>query len=153
MSEEKRELVICRGLQGSGKSTFAQKYISEAPTTRTRINRDTIRHNYYNSYWGEGVDEDSVTLIELSIAATIMTQHKRDIVVDNTGLKEESVIPYLRLAEIWGYEVRFEDFEVDLDELIRRDGIRDKPVTEAVIRMYHDKYLVDGKLPPVPTLP
>jgi predicted kinase len=146
------KLILCRGLQASGKSTFAENFILQSPETRTRINRDNIRHSYYNSYWGESVDEDGVTHIELAIAESIMRDGKRDIVVDNTNFKFESVFPYLFLAAQHGYEVEFKDFNVELDELLRRDALREKSVGESVIRGYHAKYVKDGKFPPIPVL-
>lgn len=148
-----RKLILCRGLQASGKSTATEAFVAESPTTRTRINRDNIRFQYFNSYWGESVDEDAVTAIEMTIAQALMIKAKRDIMVDNTNLKDEAVLPYLILADRWGYEVEFRDFNVDLDELLRRDTAREKSVGEAVIRSYHDKYVVDGKLPSIPVLP
>jgi predicted kinase len=151
-SPESRTLTLCRGLQGSGKSTFAELYISESPATRTRINRDNIRFSYFNSYWGPSVDEEAVTAIELNIAAAIMAKAERDIIVDNTNVKESSVLPYLELANRFGYEVVFQDFNVELDELIRRDAARERQVGEAAIRSYHEQFVVEGKLPAVPTL-
>jgi predicted kinase len=146
------KLILCRGLQASGKSTFAENFILESPETRTRINRDNIRHSYYNSYWGESVDENGVTRIEHTIAETIMQVGKRDIVVDNTNFKYEAVLPYLFLAAQHGYEVEFKDFNVELDELLRRDALREKSVGENVIRAYHKKYVTDGRFPPAPVL-
>ena len=147
-----RKLTICRGLQASGKSTFAEEYVAASPETRTRINRDLIRHTYFNSYWGDSVDEQGVTIIEMTIAQTLMVKHDRDIVVDNTNLKDEAVLPYLKMADIWGYVVEFVDFNVHLDELLRRDAAREKSVGEAVIRSYHEKFIVNGELPPIPVL-
>ena len=147
-----RKLIMCRGLQASGKSTFAENWVAESPETRTRINRDLIRSTYYNSLWGSSVNEDGVTMIEMTIAQAIMLDGLRDIVVDNTNFKSEAVLPYLNLAEFWGYKVEFKDFEVDLDELIRRDNAREKKVGEAVIRSYHEKFVVDGKFPEIPVL-
>jgi len=146
-----RKLIICRGLQGSGKSTFSEKWVAEAPTTRTRINRDTIRATFYNALWGPSVDEDGVTEIELAIARTIILEGKRDIIVDSTGFKDDNNFAYMRLAETWNYEIEVKDFKVDLDELIRRDAAREKSVGEAVIRSYHEKHVVDGEFPPLPS--
>lgn len=148
-----RTLTLCRGLQGSGKSTFAEAYIAAAPETRTRINRDIIRFSYFNAYWGPSVDEEAVTAIELGIAEAVMAKAERDIIVDNTNVKESSVLPYLALAKRFGYEVVFQDFNVDLDELIRRDAARERHVGEAVIRSYYEQFITDGKLPAVPVLP
>ena len=38
----KRKIILCRGIQGSGKSTWAKRYCEEHPNT-IRLNRDDIR--------------------------------------------------------------------------------------------------------------
>lgn len=151
------KLIIVRGLQGSGKSTLAEKWLAEEPTRRSRINRDTIRKTYFNSYWGEGVNEETVTEIEHGIVRALMidgitSEAGRDIMVDNTNLKAASVIPYLQFAEDFEYEVEFIDIHVPLEELLQRDGTREKPVGEDVIRFYWDTYTDNGVFPEIPTL-
>ena len=146
-----RELILLRGLQGSGKSTYAEAWVNESPTTRTRINRDSIRITYFNSYWGEGVDEVAVADIENLIGSRIMVTGERDVLVDGTNLRPEQVLPWLRLAREHNYTVRFVDMEIALDEAIRRDSLRERQVGEAVIRSYFEKYFIDG-FPAVPVL-
>jgi predicted kinase len=154
MNDTARTINILRGLPGSGKSTYAEQYIAESPLTRTRINRDIIRHTYYGAYWGEAVDEPGVTAIEMQIARTIMKKGDRDIVVDNTNTKDIAVIAYLFLADEYGYTVEFIDFNVEVEELIRRDALRDRQATEAVIRMFAESYLDENSLLlPPPVLP
>lgn len=144
-------LIICRGLQGSGKSTFAEEWIAEEPNQRSRVNRDLIRLNYFNTTWNPEV-ENAVSLIEMETIQSIMVT-SRDIISDNTNLANDRVLGYLRLADMLGYTVVFKDFDVDVDEVIRRDSLREKPVGEAVIRGYRDKYMPDGVFPAIPVLP
>lgn len=40
---DKRVLIICRGIQGSGKSTWAKQWCHEDPEHRVRFNNDDIR--------------------------------------------------------------------------------------------------------------
>lgn len=147
-----RELVILRGLQGSGKSTFAYHWVSEHPDTRTCINRDNIRITYFNSYWGDTVNETTVTEIEHTIGDSIMRTHERDIIIDGTNLKDEQIIPWITLAQKHGYLTRFVDMHITVDEAIRRDLLRDKKVGETVIRSYYEKYFINGKFPQQPTI-
>lgn len=147
-----RELILLRGLQGSGKSTYAEAWVNESPKTRTRINRDSIRITYFNSYWGEGVDEVAVADIENLIGSRILVTGERDVLVDGTNLRPEQVLPWLRLAREHNYTVRFVDMEITLDEAIRRDSLRERQVGEAVIRSYFEKYFIDGSFPAVPVL-
>lgn len=41
---DKRVLIICRGIQGSGKSTWAKQWCHEDPEHRVRFNNDDIRN-------------------------------------------------------------------------------------------------------------
>lgn len=41
---ETRKLIICRGIQGSGKSTWAKQWCHEDPEHRVRFNNDDIRN-------------------------------------------------------------------------------------------------------------
>lgn len=47
---ETRQLIICRGIQGSGKSTWAKQWCHEDPEHRIRFNNDDIR-NMLGDYW------------------------------------------------------------------------------------------------------
>ena len=42
--KEIRKVLVLRGLQGSGKSTFAKQWVNEDPEHRVRFNRDDIRN-------------------------------------------------------------------------------------------------------------
>lgn len=151
--DETRTLNILRGLPGSGKSTFSEEWVAVSPTTRTRINRDLIRANYYNSYWGESVDELAVARIEKYVTEQVMSDGKRDITIDATNLQDLYVIELLILANRYGYAVEFIDFNVEVDELVHRDSLRDRKVGEEIIRRFAATYLVDGVIPPPPSLP
>ena len=49
---EKREIILTRGIQASGKSTYAEHWAKEKPTERIRINWDSLR-NMFGQYWVE----------------------------------------------------------------------------------------------------
>ena len=44
------KIILCRGIQGSGKSTWARKWVLEDPEHRVRFNNDDIR-NMLGKYW------------------------------------------------------------------------------------------------------
>ena len=45
-----KKLILTRGIQGSGKSTWARQWVEEDPENRVRINNDDIR-NMLGKYW------------------------------------------------------------------------------------------------------
>lgn len=44
------KIVLCRGIQGSGKTTWAKQWVLEDPEHRVRFNNDDIR-NMLGKYW------------------------------------------------------------------------------------------------------
>lgn len=137
-----QQLVICRGLPASGKSTFAKAWVLEDPKHRVRINRDDIRR-MLGPYWVP-TREDLVTQIERDcVVDGILNGY--DVVLDATNFKIIGLLEYL-VHNSMGKEFKLEykDFtDVSLEECIARDAFRDKEeqVGEEVIRNMYNKYL------------
>jgi predicted kinase len=140
-----KKLILCRGIQGSGKSTWAKAWVAEDPEHRIRINNDDIR-NMLGPYWVPS-REDIVTKAKKEIAIYAM-DNGYDIVVDNMNLnpKEiqywETVVNYHNgyMGKEITYEIEFKDFFISLEECIRRDAMRSNPIGEKVIRDTWRKY-------------
>ena len=143
---EKKKLILTRGIQGSGKSTWARKWVEEDPEHRIRINNDDIR-NMLGVYWVTS-RESLVTDIKKKTAQHAMYRNY-DIVVDNMNLNPKEVKFWEDL--VWAhnetvennselkdkydsYEIEFKDFFIPLEECIRRDAMRSNPIGEKVIR-------------------
>lgn len=145
-----QELLILRGLQGSGKSTFARKWVAEDPDWRFRVNRDDLRKQGYDMLWGLSHHmEENVTLAEYAIAEDSL-KAGLSVVIDATNLRARVVREWYALANKLGVPVRVHDIDVPLEECIARDKVRDKKVGEDVITAYNDRYFNKGKFPPVP---
>lgn len=142
-------LYIYRGIPASGKTTAAMKWVSEHADT-VRINRDDLRFSMFGKYWD--VDEQAVSRMQQVLMNEAMRK-RYDIVSDNTNLRAAYVRPQLAMAEKWGYEVEFRDFPVTLADAINRDRGRDKAVGERVIRSFYDRFMRNGKFPPIPDTP
>lgn len=56
---ETRQLIICRGIQGSGKPTWAKQWCHEDPEHRIRFNNDDIR-NMLGDYWVPNREKESL---------------------------------------------------------------------------------------------
>ena len=139
-----KKIILCRGIQGSGKSTWARKWAEEDPEHRIRINNDDIR-NMLGVYWVTS-REGLVSHIKTTTVTTAM-QQGYDIVVDNMNLNPKEVkfwedIVNRHNREItstssqigYKYEIEFKDFFIPLEECIRRDAMRPNPIGEKVIR-------------------
>lgn len=118
-------IILTRGIQGSGKTTWAKKY-AETHQQTVHVCRDDIRYNVFGKY--HGVDEDAVTEIETAMVRAALRSNK-DVVVDATHLQQRYINRWQRL----GYPVEVVEFPVDLDTLLYNNANRDRQVPEAVI--------------------
>lgn len=134
-------MLICRGLPGSGKSTWATKYLemNREKTLIAYINKDTIR---------AGMSPNHEEIDERLVHSTMMDQIgqaielKTDILVDNMHLKERDVRQLTKIAEENGYHVEIYDFrDVPLETCLARNAARSRVVPEDVIRNYHKRYI------------
>lgn len=140
-----KKIILCRGIQGSGKSTWAKTWVSEDPENRIRINNDDLR-NMFGVYWVPS-REDIVTKAKKEIVIYAMDKGY-DIVIDNMNLnpKEiqywETIINYHNgyMGKEIKYEIEFKDFFIPLEECIRRDAVRPNPIGEKVIRDTWKRY-------------
>jgi predicted kinase len=110
------KIVVTRGLPASGKSTWAKAWVAADPSTRLRVNRDDIRFMLYGAYWGDGVDELQVTLVEEATVREALKASK-DVVIDATHLKAS----YIKKWYNFGVPVEIKEFVVPLIDLTDRD--------------------------------
>lgn len=144
----KRKVIICRGIQGSGKSSWARKWVEEDPKTRIRYNNDDIR-NMLGPYWIPE-RESLVSEIKASILREAMLSGY-NIVIDNMNLNPKEIDWINTLIatqnDDWRedktdffYETEFKNFFIPVEECIRRDKLRRNPIGEKVIRDTWKKY-------------
>ena len=140
------KLIICRGIQGSGKSTFAKEWAKEDPKTRIRFNWDDMR-NMMGEYW---VPERENTGIMKTLRTSFlneMMQKGWDIVIDNMNLNPKDWEFYEGIVKSFNetnsdikYELEYKDFFTPVEECIRRDSMRTNPIGESVIRATWKRY-------------
>ena len=139
-----KKLILTRGIQGSGKSTWARQWVAEDPENRVRINNDDIR-NMLGKYWVTS-RENLVSSIKKNMAEEAINRGY-DIVVDNMNLNPREVKLWEKVVELnnedpdgYKYEIEFKDFFIPLEECIRRDAMRPNPIGEKVIRETWKRY-------------
>lgn len=137
---EKKKLILTRGIQGSGKSTWARKWVEEDPEHRIRINNDDMR-NMLGKYWVPSREELITHSKNLLAIHAMMSGY--DIVIDNMNLNPKEVKFWQDIVKQnnevdsiskYLYEIEFKDFFIPLEECIRRDAMRSNPIGEKVIR-------------------
>lgn len=137
------KVILCRGIQGSGKTTWAKQWVLEDPEHRVRFNNDDIR-NMLGKYWvpsREGLVKDLKGLFLQEAMA-----YGFDIVIDNMNLNPRELEYYERVLNDWNravrpkYELEFKDFFIPLQDCIERDSKRPNPIGEEVIKATYEKY-------------
>ena len=141
------KIILCRGIQGSGKTTFAKQWVLEDPEHRVRFNNDDIR-NMLGKYWVPSREKLVQHIQEEALIEAL--ERGYDIVIDNTNLNEKVLDNYRALVIDHGnHTIEYKDFfDTPLSVCIERDKNRDLQVTEKVIRSfynnYKDKYPLNG---------
>ena len=134
---ETRKLIICRGIQGSGKSTWAKQWCHGDPKHRVRFNNDDIR-NMLGDYWVPDREKLVTEAKANMITFALITGY--DVVVDNMNLnpKEDMWIRTLctNIEKDKGIhiDIEYKDFFIPVEECIRRDAMRPNPIGEKVIK-------------------
>ena len=150
------KIILCRGIQGSGKTTWAKQWVLEDPEHRVRFNNDDIR-NMLGKYWVPSREELVLDLKKQFIMSSMLAGY--DIVIDNMNLNPKEVEFYktyieehnrimkkldeetkLSFKDDTKYELEFKDFFTPLQECIERDSKRPNPIGEEVKRKTYEKY-------------
>ena len=144
------KIILCRGIQGNGKTTWAKQWVLEDPEHRVRFNNDDIR-NMLGKYWvpsREGLVKDLKDLFLWKAMS-----YRFDIVIDNMNLNPKELEYYERVLNDWNnangyaptvigpkYELEIKDFFIPLQDCIERDSKRPNPIGEEVIKATYEKY-------------
>lgn len=144
------KIILCRGIQGSGKTTWAKQWVLEDPEHRVRFNNDDIR-NMLGKYWVPS-REDLVKDLNYAFLINSMS-YGFDVVIDNMNLNPKELKYYNKVLDNWNdpkgivfdvvkpkYSLEFKDFFIPLQDCIERDSKRPNPIGEEVIRKTYEKY-------------
>lgn len=136
------KIVLCRGIQGSGKTTWAKQWVLEDPEHRVRFNNDDIR-NMLGKYWVPS-REHLISDIKKDFMVSAM-EFGYDIVVDNMNFNPKEIEYYENLVDstlgyMNCYSLEYKDFFIPLEVCIERDSKRENPIGEEVIRKTYERY-------------
>lgn len=142
------KIVLCRGIQSSGKTTWAKQWVLEDPEHRVRFNNDDIR-NMLGKYWVTS-REHLVSDIKKDFMVSAM-EFGYDIVVDNMNFNPKEIEYYENLVDstlgyMNCYSLEYKDFFIPLEVCIERDSKRENPIGEEVIRKTYERYksIIEG---------
>lgn len=144
MSEKTvHKIIICQGIQGSGKSTWARKWAQEDPSHRVRWNNDDMRL-LMGQYWVPS-REPLLSKIRTLFMNTTM-DYGFDIVIDDMNLNPHTTEYYEVLVQAYNathedkYIIEYRLFNTPLDVCIERDAKRKNPIGAKVLTDTYTKY-------------
>lgn len=147
LNKAKRKVILCRGIQCSGKTTFTEQWVKEDPEHRIRFNNDDIR-NMLGNYLIPSREAFIKDLKNIFLWEGMAFGF--DIIIDDINLNEEEIDFYKRGVEDWNktnypltrptYTVEFKDFFIPLQVCIDRNSKMEHPIGEKVIRETYEKY-------------
>lgn len=144
MSEKTvHKIIICQGIQGSGKSTWARKWAQEDPSHRVRWNNDDMRL-LMGQYWVPS-REPLLSKIRALFMNTTM-DYGFDIVIDDMNLNPHTTEYYEVLVQAYNathedkYVIEYRLFNTPLDVCIERDAKRKNPIGAKVLTDTYTKY-------------
>ena len=137
------KIILCRGIQGSGKTTWAKQWVLEDPEHRVRFNNDDIR-NMLGKYWVPS-REGLVKNLKNTFLWSSMS-HGFDIVIDDMNLNPHTTEYYEVLVQAYNathddkYVIEYRLFNTPLDVCIERDAKRENPIGAKVLTDTYTKY-------------
>jgi len=140
----KLKVIITRGLPASGKSTWADEYISENPNF-VKIEKDQIRKNtdlFKDGVYNNKRGDEGIVVKERDRQIRHALQSGKSVISSDTNLVQKHVSQISAIARQNGAEIEIKSFlDVPIKELIERDEKRgDDAVGEQVIRrMFHEQ--------------
>lgn len=136
-----KTIIICRGLQGSGKTTWAKDWVSKDPEHRIRYNSEDII-NMLSSIHTFSIINSAKRSILISAMNT-----GYDIVIDDINLNPSDyevirtiLANYENSWHQYDYSMQFQDFPTSLEECIKRDSLRPHSVGKETIITTYNKY-------------
>ena len=131
-------LILTRGLPGSGKSTYAVRWLSESPTTRCRINNDDLRASLFGIPKNDSSFDPTVEKMLRKLRFSLIrlcAESGKDVIVDNLNLSNKLIRGYQNLARELGLDFFVKDFShIPVDVCAQRDSNREFPIGAGEIR-------------------
>ena len=117
---EQRTIIICQGIPGSGKSTWAKNWVMEDPDHRVRWNKDSIRH-MFGKYW---VPEREKLMVLIEMRKAFLKEFMKEgynIVLDDMNfssldLEEIKKTIQRHNGKPYQYKIEYKRFPTSVDE-------------------------------------
>lgn len=140
-----RKVHFLKGLPASGKSTWAKEMVAAHPGMYKRVNKDDLRAMLDASHWSRA-NEKFVMQVRDNIILQALEDGKH-VIVDDTNFHSDHFDTVKRIVTVYNRAynksvlVEVKEFDLPLEECIKRDLLRPNSVGEKVIRDMHDQFV------------
>jgi predicted kinase len=118
------ELIVTRGIAGSGKSTWAKAWVAEDVRRRARVERDDLRNMLHDGVWKGRHTENQVINSEIAVVGALLLEGI-SVVVSDTNLDVATFGMWKDFAEKMNVKFSMQDFrDVPLEVCIERNALR-----------------------------
>lgn len=138
----KQKIIFCKGLPGSGKSTWSKQYCLDNPEF-VRINKDDVRKIMGSLPYKKSTEE--YTLFIQRLIGIVALKNGKSIIVDDTNFANYHHEFWSNIAKNTGIGFEEKYFDTSVEECIRRDSGRLEKVGEAVILEMYKKHVKNTK--------
>ena len=135
-------LIVCRGIPGSGKTTWAKGWVAEDVGTRARVNRDDLRLMMHAGCYRGGATEPQVIKAQLAMILELLRADV-SVVCDDTNLPRYTLEGLRRTAIEGRAHYRVQSFlDVPLEVCLARNAERPTPIPDEVIRGMWEQHVL-----------
>lgn len=131
--------ILCVGIPGSGKSTWAKAEVSKDPANWVRINNDDLRAMMNGSVWSAEY-EKMIGDVRNYLIRDAFKKHK-NVIIDNLNLNRRHFDDVCKIAKQSNRDIQvFEKtFYIPIEEAVARDSTREgkSKVGEEVVRKWY----------------
>jgi len=141
-----KKIILTKGLQGSGKTTWAKQMQVDFPGQYKRVNKDDLRALLDNGVWSKGNEKFVLKLRDHIILQAL--EDGKHVIVDDTNL---NVVHENHIKELVKglAEVEIKDFtDIDIETCIKNDAKRANSVGEKIIRQTYKQWLYKEPVKP-----
>ena len=145
MKQIQNEIILLIGLPGSGKSTWAERYVSYWKHI-VSISSDKIREELYGDEATQG-DNNKIFSLVRERTEEALKNHK-DVIIDATNMTIKDRSVYFDIAKTYDAIVTGILFDIPVEECKRRNSERDRVVPDFVydkmMKRYEPPQLSEG---------
>lgn len=124
------KIIIMQGLPGSGKSTRAQE-IMERDGNCVRVGRDQLRTMlHFDKFNGKN---EGITRDVQKATVEFLLKKGKVVIIDDTNVQAGRIQAWKDFAKEHNCDIQWERVETPIEECIKRDAAREKPVGKNVI--------------------